>query len=294
MSDLAKPIAKPDARPGSPPVWLKPFEAGDRPTVFALLSDIPLLYPQGGEWLHRRLLDVASGKARCTLAMSRWNPVGATIESPKDRRRLKLSTVYVHPSFRQRGVGSRLIAAASRQWQRDELDEVCLTADIRRAPHRNLTCCCGSLDSVSRRSNRNGTDGAEMKSFLPAAQGNRRVLISVRPNFASALFAGRKRFEFRRVRSSVRPGDLALVYETAPTSKVVGEFSVGRVISGTLAEIAAYAEEDMLEQVQAYLFGTKTSTAIEALNPSRFASAISLSTLLPGLKAPQSYMFLPR
>ena len=138
MSDLAKSIARPEAPPGSPPVWLKPFEAGDRSAVFALLSDIPLLYPQGGEWLHRRLLDVASGKARCTLAMSRWNPVGATIESPKDRRRLKLSTVYVHPSFRQRGVGSRLIAAACRQWQRDELDEVYLTADIRRAPEVDL------------------------------------------------------------------------------------------------------------------------------------------------------------
>lgn len=85
-----------------------------------------------------------------------------------------------------------------------------------------------------------------------------------------------------------------LVYETTPTSKVVGEFSVGRVITGTPTEVAAYAEDDILEQVQTYLFGAKTSTAIEVLNPTRFASAISLRTLLPGLRAPQSYTFLPR
>jgi GNAT superfamily N-acetyltransferase len=116
------------------PLWLRPYEQESRSAVFALLQDLPRLYPKSEEWLQRRLSDVARGKARCTLAMASSTPIGVTIETPKGRHRLKLSTIYVHPLFRGKGVGTDLMVAAYRQWQLNEVDEVYVTADRNRAP----------------------------------------------------------------------------------------------------------------------------------------------------------------
>jgi predicted transcriptional regulator len=93
---------------------------------------------------------------------------------------------------------------------------------------------------------------------------------------------------------NVRSGDLVIVYETSPTSMVVGQFTVGRVIIGPPSELAAYAETGVVERVSAYLIGARMATAIEALNPTRFETAISLDSFSPGLRAPQSYFFLLR
>lgn len=92
----------------------------------------------------------------------------------------------------------------------------------------------------------------------------------------------------------MKSGDVAFVYETSPTSKVVGRFLVGRVITGTPSETAIYAEGDTVDQIRAYLLGAETSTAIEILGPTRFVDPIPLAVFAPGLSAPQSYVFLRR
>ena len=52
------------------------------------------------------------------------------------------------------------------------------------------------------------------------------IVLSIRPRFVEEIFEGRKRFEFRKVMPSNREIHRVLIYESAPISMVVGEFTV--------------------------------------------------------------------
>jgi len=115
------------------PIWLRPYTDQDRQRVFALLSELPSLYPGGGAWLEKRLGDVRSQKAFCTLAVSAFGPVGVTIETPKGANALKLSTIFVAGSSRRLGVGSLLLGRCVRRWLATKVKHVHVTVDQRRA-----------------------------------------------------------------------------------------------------------------------------------------------------------------
>lgn len=111
---------------------LRRYAVRDRAAVLNLLKIINILYPRGGDWLDRRLDDVLHCRARCVLAIFGDTPVGVTIESPKGTHRVKLSTFYVHPGFRNVGIGSALLANARRNWLADDIDTVHVTTDVKR------------------------------------------------------------------------------------------------------------------------------------------------------------------
>lgn len=62
------------------------------------------------------------------------------------------------------------------------------------------------------------------------------VLLSIKPHFASLIFDGSKRFEYRRVVFK-RPVRKVLLYASAPISKVVGEFEIEGILHGALADL---------------------------------------------------------
>lgn len=114
-------------------VILRPYQGRDRAAVFHLLSFLPNLYPNGHDWLEHRLAGVLKGQARCTLAVAKGVPIGITIETPKSHRRLKLSTIFIHPLFRGIGVGSSLMSQCYENWRQNDLAEVWVTTDVKRA-----------------------------------------------------------------------------------------------------------------------------------------------------------------
>lgn len=160
LTDFQLIMPKPEsvnARCDSIVFWLRPYLEKDRVSVFRLLSILPALYPGGSEWLERRLSDALSQRARCTLAMSNWGqPIGITIETPKERHRLKLSTIYVHPSFRGFGVGKTLLSNCHSRWRSGGLHEVYVTADLR---------ISGDLLAII------GRFGFALKAVIPARYG---------------------------------------------------------------------------------------------------------------------------
>lgn len=115
-------------------IALAPYRIRDKGAVFRLLAILPRLYPRGHTWLDARLDDAAAGDARCTLAYIDNILAGVTIETPKGPDRLKLSTIWVAPWARNRGIGTALLDAAHGRWIREARDEVLLTADVNRAP----------------------------------------------------------------------------------------------------------------------------------------------------------------
>jgi GNAT superfamily N-acetyltransferase len=145
-------------------IVLRPMLGTDRGSVQRLLSFLPRLYPNGAPWLERRLDDVFAEKARCTVAVLRRRLVGIAIETPKGHRRLKLSTIYVHPSHRSLGVGKRLLERARRQWLLAGIREVWVTANAEVSPELAPLVSRVGFEFTTLQSNRYG-DGRDEVIF---------------------------------------------------------------------------------------------------------------------------------
>jgi len=91
------------------------------------LSPVLRAYPGGNAWLARRLDEVLAGEAGCNLSRDSWGLRAITIETPKGHGQLKLSTFWVAPRVRGRGLGTALLHRSRRRWLRDELEKVWVT-----------------------------------------------------------------------------------------------------------------------------------------------------------------------
>lgn len=113
-------------------VRLRKFKSTDRLSVYNLLYFLPELYPRADHWLCKKLDDVLANKAECTLVESRFGVLGVTIETPKEKGYIKLSTIYVHPVARGQGVGSKLMQSAILRWQCNKIRKSHVTVDLKR------------------------------------------------------------------------------------------------------------------------------------------------------------------
>jgi len=57
-----------------------------------------------------------------------------------------------------------------------------------------------------------------------------RVLLSIKPEFASKIFDGSKRYEYRRVIFKNRNVSTAIVYASDPIKQIIGEFDIEGVL----------------------------------------------------------------
>ena len=57
-----------------------------------------------------------------------------------------------------------------------------------------------------------------------------RVLLSIKPEFASRIFDGSKRYEYRRTIFKRSEVTTVVVYASDPIKKVIGEFEIGEII----------------------------------------------------------------
>lgn len=61
---------------------------------------------------------------------------------------------------------------------------------------------------------------------------NNSILLSVKPYYASKIFAGEKKIELRRkLPKNLQKGDLVLVYASSPQKSIYGAFTVKKIIS---------------------------------------------------------------
>lgn len=57
-----------------------------------------------------------------------------------------------------------------------------------------------------------------------------KVLLSIKPEFALKILRGTKKYEYRRAIFKQKGIKTVLLYASAPISKIVGEFEIGRII----------------------------------------------------------------
>jgi len=121
----------------------------------------------------------------------------------------------------------------------------------------------------------------------------RRLLISLRPEYAEEIYAGRKHYEFRRVRMRVEPGEVVVIYETLPVGAVTGEFTIAKVVFGGTELAGLERSKRRAEAAAEYLAGARAATALKVSSPRRYRRKRRLADV--GLsRAPQSYCWLDR
>lgn len=98
---------------------------------------VDALYPRGLDKLAARMEDALDLRARCTVAVAGRQVVGLAMESPKGSHRVKLSTLWVAPEWRNAGIGKALVANAVERWLKDGVETAHLTVCVQDCPLLN-------------------------------------------------------------------------------------------------------------------------------------------------------------
>ena len=122
-----------------------------------------------------------------------------------------------------------------------------------------------------------------------------RVLLSVKPQFAEAILAGYKTFEFRRLlfkRHNVRT---IVLYASSPTCKVVGEFTLDEVLTldlDALWKTTRHGGGIERSYFDEYFEGRSMGHALKVKRTRRYRSPLCLQKDLGISHPPQSFCYL--
>ena len=117
----------------------------------------------------------------------------------------------------------------------------------------------------------------------------RDVLMSIRPEYAEAIFSGSKVYELRRRRPSFGAGSRIVVYSSSPDKRLLGTFEAGAVHEAdprTLWKLVRRHAGIDRAAFTAYFAGCGLAYAIEIQSPERLPPARLR------FRPPQSYLFL--
>lgn len=123
------------------------------------------------------------------------------------------------------------------------------------------------------------------------------LLISIRPEFVEEIRSGRKRYEYRK--TIFRDADVrrAVIYETMPVGRVVGEFRIDDVLCMDVDELWERTKEHSgisEEFFRSYFRGKEKGYAIEIGSPRFYGASISLKDIPDApRKPPQSFGYIP-
>jgi predicted transcriptional regulator len=70
-----------------------------------------------------------------------------------------------------------------------------------------------------------------------------KVVLSIKPEFADKIFAGTKKYEFRKAIFKNETVKSVLVYVSSPVQKVIGEFQIKRIIKHDLPTLWEITKE---------------------------------------------------
>jgi ribosomal protein S18 acetylase RimI-like enzyme len=119
----------------APGLAVVPFRRSHRGRLLdVLLPVISTMYPGASSWLGRRLDDILDRRASCIVALDHANVVAAAIVTPKAKGVEKLSTLWVAPSARRRGLGSFLTHCVTTRWRDGGIERGYVTASLEVAP----------------------------------------------------------------------------------------------------------------------------------------------------------------
>lgn len=122
----------------------------------------------------------------------------------------------------------------------------------------------------------------------------RKILLSIKPEYADKIFLGVKKYEFRKTIFRDKNVKTVVVYASSPVKKVIGEFSIDSILSGTPSDIwrttsslSGITQDSFCE----YYANRETAFAIKIGNTKRYRKERNLSDFNITF-APQSFVYL--
>lgn len=120
------------------------------------------------------------------------------------------------------------------------------------------------------------------------------VLMSIKPEFAHKIFEGVKKFEFRKQVFKDASVKKVIVYSSSPEQKVIGEFEIEAVLSGSPNEIWKQTKKYSgisQEFYDEYFDGRDKAYAVKIAATKRYRKAKILADYNIRL-APQSFVYV--
>lgn len=127
----------------------------------------------------------------------------------------------------------------------------------------------------------------------------RALLVSIKPIYADLLLSGAKTVELRRVRPSVEPSSLVLLYASSPTMEMVATASVRAIETDAVNTIwTRYGDATGLDRptYDRYFLGSDNAVAIELADVRPLRRRVPLAELrqrMSRFRPPQSFCYLP-
>lgn len=119
------------------------------------------------------------------------------------------------------------------------------------------------------------------------------AILSIKPEYAEAIFKGTKQYEFRKVIFK-KHVDKVKLYVSKPVGKIVGEFDVDGILEHSPEELwdktSQYAGIDK-ESYLEYFKGKNLAFAIKIKNAVKYKEAICPYTQYHNFTPPQSFMY---
>jgi len=121
-----------------------------------------------------------------------------------------------------------------------------------------------------------------------------KIILSIKPRYCEEIFAGEKRFEYRR-KIFKRPVESVLVYATSPICKIVGEFQIDRVLEDSPESLWSQTSEFggiSKDSYCQYFEGANVAYALAIASYTRYCQPLDPKSLDCNFVAPQSYRYL--
>jgi len=121
-----------------------------------------------------------------------------------------------------------------------------------------------------------------------------KVLLSIKPEFASKIFDGFKKYEYRRIIFKRREIETIVVYASDPIKRVIGEFDIGEILHKKPEQLWAQTckHAGITEgRFMKYFENQAKGYAIGVRKTRKYQTPLSLNDLMLSFP-PQSFMYL--
>jgi len=121
--------------------------------------------------------------------------------------------------------------------------------------------------------------------------------MSIKPCFCDSIFKGLKLYEYRKKVFKLSDVEKVYVYASKPISKIVGYFTIKRIIEDTPLMIWNMTHEHggiTKKQFQEYFQGHTVAHAIEIDEVVKLDTPIDPKQVIKDFTAPQNFMYLEK
>ena len=121
-----------------------------------------------------------------------------------------------------------------------------------------------------------------------------KALLSIKPEFAEAIFNGKKRFEYRKVIFKEKVKCIQ-VYVTKPVGKIIGEFEIGEIVKDNPAKVWEKTRRKKKKKKSFYMQyfqDRQVAYAIKIKNINKYKEPLCPYNEYTNFTAPQSFRYL--